>query len=300
MGKTVSVTAIFEAGSLNYGEGFGNISELKKFNRADGNTYSFASRQSLRYDVVRLGNELFDWNLDTVSKTKGTVQFKDEVTIENSVEMDLFGYLKTGKKSLKRAAVARLSHALALEPYAGDMELLTNMGLAERNAEHPNLANIENHISYYTYTMTIDLDKVGIDANNEITLLNDERFKRVAQLLDILKLLSRNIRGRQENLTPLFAIGGVYPLANPFFQGRIQMNGKELALAPLAQTAQLTFGGEAVRNFTTVGLTEGTFTNEEAIHEQFDGKVQHVEQFFQRLSHEVATYYGVANEATKA
>ncbi|WP_146550990.1 type I-B CRISPR-associated protein Cas7/Cst2/DevR [Rummeliibacillus sp. SL167] len=300
MSKTITITVVTEAGSLNYGEGVGNISELKKFNRADGNTYSLASRQSIRYDIVRLGNELFGWNLDTVSKSKGTVQFKDDVTIEDSVEMDLFGYLKTGKKSLKRPAVARLSHALSLEPYTGDMELLTNMGLAEREGEHPNLANIENHISYYTYTITIDLSKVGIDANNDITLSNEERFKRVAQLLDVLKLLSRNIRGRQENLTPLFVIGGVYPLANPFFQGRIHLDGRALDLTPLLQTDELTFGGQAMKEFTQVGLTEGTFSNEAAILDHFGEKVQTVEQFFQAVVNEVARYYEVSNEVTKA
>ena len=163
MGKTFTATFIVEAGSLNYGEGFGNISELKKFNRADGNMYTFASRQALRYDIVRLGNEWFGWNLDVVSKAKGTVQFLDDATIQDSVEMDLFGYLKTSKNSLKRAAVVRLSHAISLEPYNGDMEFLNNMGLANRVNENPNLANIENHISYYAYTVTIDLDKVGID-----------------------------------------------------------------------------------------------------------------------------------------
>ena len=96
MGKTLTLTIVMEAASLNYGEGFSNISELKKFNRADGNTYTFASRQSLRYDIVRLGNELYGWNLDVISKAKGTLQFNDDATIEDSVEMDLFGYLKTG------------------------------------------------------------------------------------------------------------------------------------------------------------------------------------------------------------
>ena len=155
MGKTLTATFIVEAGSLNYGEGFANIAELKKFNRADGNMYTFASRQSLRYDIVRLGNEWFGWNLDVVSKAKGTVQFNDDATVEDSVEMDLFGYLKTGKQSIKRAAVVRLSHAISLEPYTGDMEFLNNMGLANRISENPNLANVENHISLYTYTITI-------------------------------------------------------------------------------------------------------------------------------------------------
>ena len=223
MGKTLTLTIVMEAASLNYGEGFSNISELKKFNRADGNTYTFASRQSLRYDIVRLGNELYGWNLDVISKAKGTLQFNDDATIEDSVEMDLFGYLKTGKKSLKRPAVVRLSHGIALEPYTGDMEFLNNMGLAERIGEMPNLANVENHVSLYTYTITVDLDKVGVDLNNAIELSNDQRFERVQQFLEIVKLLSRHIRGRQENLSPLFAIGGVFSMANPFYQGRIQI-----------------------------------------------------------------------------
>ena len=299
MGKTISLSVVVEASPLNYGEGFGNVSEMKKISRGDGNMYPFASRQSIRYDIVRLGNEWFGWNLDTVSKTKGTVQFKDDVTIADSVEMDLFGYLKTGKKSLKRAAVARLSHAIALEPYTGDFEFLTNMGLAERIDDTANLANIENHLSYYTYTITIDLSHIGIDQNDSLELSNDEKYERVAQLLDIIKLLSRNIRGRQENLTPKFIIGGLYPVANPFFLGNIKMNAKALELAPLKDTMALTFAEQSISKCTQIGLTQGTFSNEADVVEQFAGQVHTVEQFFQQLSKEVAHYYGVAHATTQ-
>lgn len=299
MGKTISLSTVVEASPLNYGEGFGNVSEMKKLSRGDGNTYPFASRQSIRYDIVRLGNEWFGWNLDTVSKTKGTVQFKDDVTIADSVEMDLFGYLKTGKKSLKRAAVARLSHAIALESYTGDFEFLTNMGLAERIDDTANLANIENHLSYYTYTITIDLSHIGIDQNDSLELSNDEKYERVAQLLDIIKLLSRNIRGRQENLTPKFIIGGLYPVANPFFLGNIKMNAKALELAPLKDTMALTFAEQSISKCTQIGLTQGTFSNEADVVEQFAGQVHTVEQFFQQLSKEVAHYYGVAHATTQ-
>lgn len=88
--KGLSVTMIFKAQSLNYGEGIGNISELKKLSRGDGSTYTFASRQAIRYDIARLGNKMFGWNLEVVDKAKGTVQFKEELTIKDSEEMDLF------------------------------------------------------------------------------------------------------------------------------------------------------------------------------------------------------------------
>src|SRR5690625_7622371 len=78
--KGLTFSVIFRAGSLNYGEGTQNISELKKFHRGNGDVYTFASRQSIRYDMVRLGNQFFDWNLDVVDKEQGVVQFKADAT----------------------------------------------------------------------------------------------------------------------------------------------------------------------------------------------------------------------------
>ena len=163
--KGLSITLIFKAESLNYGEGIGNISELKKLTRGDGSVYTFESRQALRYDIVRLGNKMFNWNLEVVDKSKGTVQFKDELTIKDSEEMDLFGYMKTAKNGNAdiRSAAVRLSNAISLEDYKSDIEFLNNKGLADRIGEFPNLANIEKHLSYYTYTVTIDLEKIGIE-----------------------------------------------------------------------------------------------------------------------------------------
>ena len=86
----LSITMIFKAESLNYGEGIGNISELKKLSRGNGKVHTFASRQAIRYDIVRLGNKMFGWNLEVVDKSQGTVQFKENLTIEDSEEMDLF------------------------------------------------------------------------------------------------------------------------------------------------------------------------------------------------------------------
>ena len=140
MKKGLTFTVIAQAQSLNYGEGISNIAELKKLTRADGNVYTFASRQCLRYDIVRLASELFNWNLQVVDKSKGTIQFKDDMTIKDSQEMDLFGYMKTSKKDDKdkggsstREAVVRLSNAISLEAYRSDMDFLNNKGLADKN-----------------------------------------------------------------------------------------------------------------------------------------------------------------------
>ncbi|CAM4194909.1 type I-B CRISPR-associated protein Cas7/Cst2/DevR [Saccharibacillus endophyticus] len=293
MSKALTLSLIFKANSLNYGEGIANISELKKIHRGNGDVLTFASRQSLRYDIVRLGNEWFDWNLDVVDKSKGTLQFQEALTIADSVEMDLFGYLKTNKNSMKRPAVARLSHAISLEPYRSDIEFLNNMGLAERIGETPNLANIEQHESFYAYTITLDLKRVGIDPadkKNPVSLPVETRKERLGQFLDIVKLLNRNIRGRQESLAPLFVIGGVYPAANPFFLGRLmlepQVKAWKLNTEALKEAAQTTFGGQEIANSTHLGYVSGIFQNEANFNELGIAGSGSIEYFFQTIQAE--------------
>ncbi len=293
--KGLTITLIFKAQSLNYGEGIGNISELKKLTRGDGSVYTFASRQAIRYDIVRLGNKMFNWNLEVVDKSKGTIQFMDSLTIKDSEEMDLFGYMKTAKNdgSAIRSASVRLSNAISLEDYKSDMEFLNNKGLADRIGEFPNLANIEQHLSYYTYTITIDLEKVGID--DKIELPREEKLKRVNQLLDIVKILNRDIKGRQENLSPVFVIGGMYNINSPFYLGRIKLNGKNgefsIDTEMLKDTSKLTIGENSIFEDTKVGILKNIFKNENEIEEVFKGKTVNIEEFFKNLKEEVTKYY---------
>lgn len=296
----LTITMIFKAQSLNYSEGIGNIAELKKLTRGNGDVYTFASRQALRYDIARLGNEMFNWNLQVVDKDKKTVQFSDNYTIEDSEEMDLFGYMRTiGKSDDKdgganvRSAVVRLSNALSLEKYKSDIEFLSNKGMADRIKEHPNIANLEQHLSYYTYTVTIDLSKVGIDC--DIELSNEVKKNRVIQLLEILKVLNRNIRGREENLSPVFVIGGIYTLNSPFFLGRIALNDKkekfELDVDMLKDAMSLKLGEEFIKDDTRVGIVKNTFSNEDKINEMVDNKVGTVQEFFEDIESKVSEYY---------
>ena len=162
--KGLTLSIIFEAESSNYGEGGSNYSSLKKMNRGDGYTYSYISRQALRYSIIKqLG-----WDTTPVeaagSGDKKVVQFKPDAYINKHPEIDLFGYMKTikGGASIIRSAVVRLSNAISLENYNADTDFLNNMGLAKRANVNNNLAQIEIHKSYYAYTVTIDLDRVGV------------------------------------------------------------------------------------------------------------------------------------------
>ncbi|MCX7904252.1 MAG: type I-B CRISPR-associated protein Cas7/Cst2/DevR [Caloramator sp.] len=305
MNKTATMSIIFQAQSLNYGEGTSNISELKKLTRGNGQQYTVASRQCLRYDIARLGGRIFGWNLQVVDKSKGTVQFKEDLTIKESEEMDLFGYMKTkeGEGGKNRSAAVRISFATSLEPYKNDIEFLSNKGLADRINENANLANIEQHLSYYTYTITIDLDKVGVDG--EVKLENKTRYERISQLLDIVKILNREIRGRVENLSPLFVIGGVYDFPNPIFLGRIKLLGVKdsfaIDLEPIKSAMEVSILDCNVEKRTFVGIVNGIFANEKDIKDLFKDRALTVNQFFENMKKEIANYYGVSlDEGTKA
>lgn len=197
---------------------------------------------------------------------------------------------KDGGSNIRSAAV-RLSNAISLEEYKNDIEFLNNKGLADRIPEFPNLANIEQHLSFYTYTITIDLEKVGVDAGIELN--NEIRAKRVKELLEIVKVLNREIRGREENLSPIFVIGGLYKLNSPFFLGRIKLNGKDgefsIDTEMLKDTMTLKLGGNSIEEDTRVGIVKNVLKNEKEIEENF--KTTNIQDFFEDLENKVEQYY---------
>ena len=207
----LTVTMVFLAESANYGEGIGNITSLKKMTRGDNKQYTYISRQALRYSLV----QQMGWDKTPVDAKSGVVQFAPSATIAEFPEIDLFGYMKTTAKDDKqsggastRNAVARLSNAISLEPYQSDLDFLTNMGLASRIDADNGIAQSEIHRTYYRYTVSVDLERVGIDGDIEIS--SEEKAERVKVLLDGIRYLYRDIKGRREDLSPVFIIGGVY------------------------------------------------------------------------------------------
>lgn len=300
----LTLTIVFQGDSLNYGEGIGNISELKKFNRGNGDVHTFASRQAIRYDMVRLGAERYSWNLDTVGREKGegegksknVVQYSPSATIQESEEMDLFGYMKTVKGDMgnKRPASVRLSHAVSLEPYRGDLEFLTNLGHASRINENPNIATAERHTSLYSYTITIDLDRIGVDG--EIELPREEKGRRIKEFLEIVFSLNRNIRGRQEDLSPLFVIGGVYSINQPYFLGRAQLLATKreyrLNSVMLQEILERRSMGRTVHEQTHVGLLSGVFANEDELRNLVSSDSTHtIQGMLDYLLQQVENYY---------
>ena len=276
--KGLTITMVIDAESANYGEGFNNITTLKKLTRGDGSTYTYISRQALRYNIVEQ-MKCDNTPVEPIGKgDKKVIQFHPNATIKDYPEIDLFGYMKTenGNSANTRTAVVRLSNAISLEEFEADTDFLTNMGLAKRINENNSIAQSEIHKSYYAYTVTIDLDKVGVDKDIEIS--EEEKKKRVKDLLKTIQFLYRDIKGRRENLSPIFVIGGIYDRKNPFFENRIQVVNNKLNVDILKDIVN---SDEDVKNNTKVGYVEGTFENNNEIKEKL--QAEKIGEFFDEL-----------------
>ncbi|KRN29271.1 hypothetical protein IV38_GL000153 [Lactobacillus selangorensis] len=297
----LTATILFLAESANYGESLGNVANLKKITRGNGSQYTYISRQALRYNIVEELDEPEAPVTQDGENSKAVIQFDSSATIADYPELDFFGYLKTekGSNGEKRSAKVRLSNAISLEPYMGDSDFLTNMGLAERRrAEikdpkkkdeiHNSIAQSQTQRSYYRYTVTIDLDKIGIDPIGNIQISNDEKSRRVQQLLDTLAFLYRDIRGRREDLKPLFIVGGVYDVKNPLFQNLVNVDNNEITIDPIANTIQ-ELQTKDEQDETVVGMVPKQFSNSDALKTQLNASS--VGETIKQLKQKVADYY---------
>jgi len=287
--KGLTMSIIFEAGSANYGETIGNVASLKKLSRGKGDQYTYISRQALRYNIVnQMGIDTTEVDVD-----KTVVQFAPNATIDKYPEIDLFGYMKTSEEQKTRPAVVRLSHAISLETFKGDLDFLTNKGLFDRYAKQQNkdeelrggsIAQSEIHRSYYAYTVTVDLDRVGIDENDNIEIENSEKAERIIKFLDTIRFLYRDIKGRREDLKPLFAIGGVYDIKNPIFHNALAVKDNRVDVARIKDLLY-----EDIAKDTYCGLVKGVFENDNEIIEELNAKS--MPEFFDAIKGEVKEYY---------
>ena len=290
--KGLTITIIFLTESANYGESIGNVATLKKISRNRGEQYTYISRQAIRYNII----DQLEEKKSPVSKEKGVFQFKDEALISDYPELDFFGYMKTRKNTVTRAAVVRLSNAISLEAFKGDLEFLTNKGLSDRynkenreQEKYNDIAQSEIHKSYYKYTVTIDLDRIGIDESDKSKVSNEEKSRRIKKLLDTISLLYRDIRGRREDLKPLFVIGGVYDIKNPFFENIVDVKNNKILVDKLCSGIY-----DCIEKDTMSGIVKEQFENDTEVEVKIKVKnvdVLNIPEFFKQLKEKIDNYY---------
>jgi CRISPR-associated protein Cst2 len=316
-----------KATSLNYGENIGNVSILKKLSLGDNSQVTYVSDKALKYDIRRKGKEEKGWRLldeevkelvmRSLKNKKLDVDDFGKVLLQTYEEFDLFGGLLTNLKgveskkvelsygdSVKRTAPVKLTYAFSISKFQGDMDFMNNIDAYNRyikyieQKEAQVITQSEQHTAHYYYTIAIDLDRIGVwepEIGTEEVISAEERAKRVKDLLDIIRTLSRQIRGRYENLSPIFVIGGIYKIKNPFFLGSIFAKETEDGKLLLDINRLLDCKGiipEEQRDNTLCGLLSGFFANEQELREKLN--CQSVGEVFEELKKKVEEIYGVS------
>ncbi len=244
---------------------------------------------------------------------------------------------KAGQKTvtLVRTTPVKLTPAIALEPFASNTELLTNKFQADKKHETPNMANIEHQRSIFRYTICVDLHRVGNETDEVGTRISPEgklkaddldfkkyrddtlrkkeinpamRATRICGLLDVVRDLYRDIRGRREDLKPLFLIGGIYESCNPYFENLINIEWKNGIPFVVDDPIKQVLSVENVRLRTKIGVRAGYFGNSDnlinkGMSDENGNKIMAVispEKVIEDLKKEVNTYYGVKNEGSES
>ncbi len=195
---------VFYGSSLNYDQGTGNYQELKKITKWDGRQYTLVSRYALRYSLLETAKNMGLWEIADAEKLqqagerdKTVIQPSTEILLSGEIlkypEFDLFGYLITSTTPQNfRTAPVKISHAVSMTPFNYDALFNANIGLANRMRKRygemkPNPFTAEEHVTFYQYTVVIDLDNIGkteiyLQDKSEIQLKDDKDKWKIEEI----------------------------------------------------------------------------------------------------------------------
>ena len=168
---------------------------------------------------------------------------KNGCTLETCKNLE-GGYMLASKEAnFKRDSSFRLTNAVATTKFNGDYQFHNNLKLAEIYAKDNGL-NIQNDANKVglmpynyeyektlrVYSITIFLDRIGVDENFGINLSNEEKCNRVLELVNAIMNLELEVKGSLDNAEPLFIIGGLSNKKSHIFENMISMNGDNLVI----------------------------------------------------------------------
>ena len=275
----------------NYGEGLGNASSVQKIYK-NQKEYAMRSRESLKNAIcVQAG--LYDdleTSLDKVMQKKVT----EELNASNCRALE-GGYMSTQGLTYVRNSSFYLTDAIAVDSFINELRFHNNLYLASTHAKNNNLSiqndaaetglmpyQYEYDKSLKVYSITIDLDKIGVDENFHAEADNSEKAFRVNAILDAIANLSLVVKGNLDNAEPLFVIGGLSCRKTHFFENVVNVKNASLILEDGIKEKLHSEKGD----FHAGVLKCGIFANENDIVRELNA-----EDFFKQLKDQVNSYY---------
>ena len=277
--------------TMNYSESLGNLSSIQKVIQ-NGQIYGKRTKESLKYHIMNQSG-LYDSETTVDGATQRTST--DKMNISNCPGLE-GGYMSTKGKTIKRNSSFYVSDGISVDIFPGNYEFHNNLGLSTEFANQNGLKlgkddkkcglmpySYEYQKNLVVYSITIDLNRIGIDENFGINITNEEKIDRVIRLLTSVRDLSLVVKGSLDNSTPRFIIGGFSKIKTHVFEPYVKIRDNELLLTDslLMKLKQ--------NNSCRVGMIDETFKNDKEIKETFD--VMNVDEFFDQLFEEVKEYY---------
>ena len=289
--KALTLTVVASMTS-NYGEGLGNVGSVQKVYK-NGKAYAIRSRESMK-NAIMVQSGLYD---DLKVEQDGKV---DQKAVSNDINVATNralegGYMSTiGDRKIRRSSFY-LTDAISFYPFVNETRFHNNMYLAQTYAKEKGI-NIQEKAanaglmpyqyeydkSLKRYSITIDLDKVGIDENYDTKAQKEERAYRVKALLNAIKNLSLVVRGNMDNAEPIFVVGGIGERKTHYFENVINIEANKLKIEEDLK-AKLKEG------YKSALLRGYNFENEKEIEAELNAGS--IEEFFASLSKEVDEYY---------
>lgn len=240
--SSITLTILTESPiALSNDQGFGTYNPIKKYFFKDGK-HAMTSVATVSYELRKnliLNNSI---NPDSI-----VLKDKNLYPNDPKIESDIFGYLIPSKQESKTSPL-RIIPFISIHTFKNDTQLITNRGFLDINLgrtyyndalkelnysdvqKTQALANEEVFGDYYTYTVTLELDRIGVkeidEKGNRLPMDRriylDGRKEIVKNILLALTDFTREIKHQTVHLKPLAVFGGVYAKVIPYFWNDIR------------------------------------------------------------------------------
>lgn len=240
--------------ALSNDQGAGNYSPIKKYFYKDG-IHSMTSVGTITYELRKKLIKEYGWTASSiVIKNKNLYPKKENIeSVElNGIENDVFGFLVPDKQ-ISKTSPLRVIPFISLNTFKSDTQTVTNRGFLNPDLgreyfdekgkvigvdEVPStqaLAFEEVFGDYYYYTITIELDRIGVievendkylEPGNRKYMSKDLRKKAVTDLIDAVLNFTRDIKHQKVHLKPLAVFGGAFKSPIPYFWNDVCIDTK--------------------------------------------------------------------------
>ncbi len=240
--------------ALSNDQGTGNYTPIKKYFYKDG-IHSMTSVGTVTYELRKKLIKEHRWTASSiVIKDKNLHPKKENIESAdlNGIENDVFGFLVPDKQ-INKTSPLRVIPFISVNTFKSDTQTVTNRGFLNPDLGRKYFDDKGNTISidnvpttqalafeevfgdYYYYTVTIELDRIGVvevdgdeylEPGKRKYMQKELRKKIIEDLIDAILNFTRDIKHQKIHLKPLAVFGGAFESPIPYFWNDVCFDSK--------------------------------------------------------------------------